>query len=264
MSDGLPPLPVFSELAAAPDWRAVDLLSDLHLDAGSPRTFEAFAAHLRHTPADAVLILGDLFDVWLGDDARTRPFERQCVELLAEASCRLQLGLMPGNRDFLLGRATLAECGAFGLADPTVLCAWGRRVLLTHGDALCLEDVEYQRFRAEVRRPAWCEATLTRSLPEREALARAIRGASQERKRGMPDPDLWADVDRAAAIAWLRGAAASELIHGHTHRPGRSALAPGLVRHVLSDWDLDGPAPRAEVLRLTRDGLHFEPPSRGA
>jgi UDP-2,3-diacylglucosamine hydrolase len=263
MTQGLPPLPVFFELAAPAEWRTIDLISDLHLAADAPRTFDAFEAYLRCTAADAVLILGDLFDVWIGDDALERPFERRCAEVLAEAGSRRQLALMVGNRDFLIGAAMLRACGARGLADPTVLSAWGRRLVLTHGDALCLEDRAYQRLRAEVRSAAWQRAVLARPLAERDLLAHTMRSASEARKRGMPDPELWADVDPAAAVAWMHAAGAAEMVHGHTHRPGSSLLAPGFERHVLGDWDLDGPVPRAGILRLTRDGLRREEPVPG-
>jgi UDP-2,3-diacylglucosamine hydrolase len=264
MTDGLQPLPVFYEWAAPAEWAAIDLVSDLHLGPDSPRTFEAFAAHLMHTSADAVLILGDLFDVWVGDDALQRPFEQRCIDSLATASRRCTLGLMVGNRDFLIGARMLCACGAQELPDPTVLSAWSRRLLLTHGDALCIEDHAYQALRRVLRSDAWRAATLARPLAERDALARELRRSSANRKRGQPDPELWADVDATAAAAWLHGAGATEMIHGHTHRPGSHALASGLERHVLSDWDLDSASPHAEVLRLTRAGTRRVPPADGA
>jgi UDP-2,3-diacylglucosamine hydrolase len=253
-----PPLPVFYEYVAARRWRAIDLISDLHLGTDTPLSFDAFAAHLLHTPAEAVLILGDLFEVWIGDDvaqSEAHPFERRCVEVMAEAASRRQIAFLPGNRDFLVGARMLRETGAMGLPDPTVLVAWGQRLLLTHGDALCLDDHDYQRFRAEVRSPVWREAFLARPLRERARLARDMRQSSEARKRGLPDPSLWADVDTTAAVAWMHAAGAPLMIHGHTHRPGVHNLAPGYQRQVLSDWDLDGADPRAQVLRLTRDGL---------
>ena len=119
-------LPAFFEYAAPRDWKAIDFISDLHLCEALPRTFDAWAAHLRHTPADAVFILGDLFEVWVGDDARTLPFERRCAEVMAEAASHRSLAFMAGNRDFLLGTAMLRVTGMMGLPDPTVLDAWGR------------------------------------------------------------------------------------------------------------------------------------------
>ncbi|HEY6132573.1 MAG TPA: UDP-2,3-diacylglucosamine diphosphatase [Rubrivivax sp.] len=258
------PLPVFFELAAPGAWQAIDLISDLHLSESTPATFEAWTNHLRHTSADAVYMLGDLFEVWVGDDACERPFERRCIEVLSDASTRLQLGFMAGNRDFLVGAGLLAHCGLQGLADPTVLVAWGRRVLLTHGDVLCVEDREYQAFRREVRSEAWRSAFLARPLADRTALAAGMRNASEERKRGMPDPALWADVDAPAAVGWMHAAGTAEMVHGHTHRPASQVLAPGFKRHVLSDWDLDSNPPRAEVMRLTRDGFSRMAPAQGA
>jgi UDP-2,3-diacylglucosamine hydrolase len=242
-------------------WRAIDFISDLHLDASHPLTFDALRAHLQHTDADAVFILGDLFEVWVGDDARFGDFEARCAAVLRQATQRRHVAFMAGNRDFLVSDALLAECGVTALPDPTCLDAWGRAVLLTHGDALCLDDTDYQRFRAEVRGERWRAEFLARPLAERQAIARAMRDASERTKRSLRR-DQWADVDAVAAVALLRDAGADTMIHGHTHRPGSDALAPGFTRHVLSDWDLDGASPRAEVLRVTRDGLERRPPAR--
>jgi UDP-2,3-diacylglucosamine hydrolase len=246
------PLPAFFEYALPVHWQAVDFISDLHLCEAMPRTFAAWESYLMATRADAVFILGDLFEVWVGDDARTRPFEARCVDVLAEAASRRQVALMVGNRDFLIGSAMLKACGILGLPDPTVLAAWGQRVLLSHGDALCLGDLPYQAFRSEVRTRQWQGSFLQRPLPERLKLAASMRGASQARQRfdGMKD----ADVDAAEAVRWMHAMGTAELVHGHTHRPGSNTLAPGFKRHVLSDWDLDT-GQRAQVLRLSRDGF---------
>ncbi len=253
------PLPTFFEVGAPPHWRAIDFISDLHLCASMPRTFDAWAAHMASTPADAVFILGDLFEVWVGDDSRSSRFERRCVEVMAQAAARLQLAVMVGNRDFLLGSAMLRDCGAMGLPDPTVLTAWGQRILLSHGDELCTADLPYQAFRREVRSPAWQASFLARPLDERVQAAVQMRRASQARQRFDGDRD--ADVDAGQAVQWMHASGAAELVHGHTHRPGSNALAPGFKRHVLSDWDLDS-AHRAEVLRLGRDGFERLPPCR--
>jgi UDP-2,3-diacylglucosamine hydrolase len=252
-------LPAFFQYQAPEAWRAIDFISDLHLCEATPRTFDTWAAHLRHTPADAVLILGDLFEVWVGDDMRTRPFEHQCMEVMAEAASYRQLAFMAGNRDFLVGTAMLRESGLLALPDPTLLDAWGQPVLLTHGDALCLSDKPYQAFRAEVRTAVWQRAFLDRPLAERLRIAAEIRHASEARRRF--DGDSSADVDTAAAVRWLHAMGAAEMVHGHTHRPGSNSLVPGFKRHVLSDWDLDT-AQRAEVLRLTRHGFERVAPAR--
>jgi len=244
------PLPEFVEFEAPDAWGAIDFISDLHLSQALPRTFEAWRRHLLGTPADAVVILGDLFELWVGDDARHQGFAAQCAEVLAEAARRRTVALMVGNRDFLVGRELLDSCGVRALPDPTLLRAWGQRLLLTHGDALCLADVDYQAFRRQVRSAEWQAAFLARPLAARFEVARTLRRASAERRRFDGDPSL--DIDKEEAARWLRAARASTLVHGHTHRPASDLVAPGLARHVLSDWDLDEPPPRAQVLRLTR------------
>ena len=261
-----PALPAFFELSAPRHWRAIDFISDLHLSPAMPRTFAAWAGHLRHTSADAVFILGDLFELWVGDDARSLPFERHCVDVLADASSSRQIAFMVGNRDFLLGAAMLKACGAMALPDPTVLTAWGQRVLLSHGDALCLGDTGYQAFRREVRAMPWQAAFLAKPLEERLRIATEIRQRSDSRRRF--DGDTAVDIDVGAAVAWMHGMGTAEMVHGHTHRPGSAPLAPGFKRHVLTDWDLDekdaDPTPRAEVLRLTRDGFERLAPATAA
>lgn len=249
--------PAAFELTAAEGWLAIDFISDIHLAADMPRTFDAWAAYLLGTTADAVFILGDLFDAWVGDDARIEGFEAQCAAVLEQAARERRIGFMAGNRDFLLGDAMLAACGAIALPDPTLLHAFGERVLLTHGDALCLADTEYQRFRAMVRNPQWQAMALSLPLAERRRHAAQMRHASEQRNAEGLLPADAADIDFDAALAWLRQADSRVLVHGHTHRPGSAPLAPDFMRHVLSDWDLDhaGRGARAEVLRLTRAGF---------
>lgn len=250
----------YFEFDAPQPWRAVDFISDLHLSDALPRTFDAWAQHMRHTPADAVFILGDLFELWVGDDMRSEPFEQRCVEVLADAASHRHTAFMAGNRDFLLGPAMRQASGLMALPDPTLLVAWGQRVLLSHGDALCLDDVRYQAFRAQVRAPEWQAQILQRPLAERLAMAAELRRASDARRQF--DGDGNADVDTAEAVQWMHSSGAAEMVHGHTHRPGSQLLAPGFKRHVLSDWDLDT-GTRAEVLRLTRDGFERVAPSQG-
>lgn len=249
-------MPEFGELVAPPQWRRIDFISDLHLSPDTPKTLAALAAHLEETAAEAVVLLGDIFEVWVGDDARFDPFEAQCVAMLRQASERLKLFFMAGNRDFLVGPDMLADCGMQGLADPTVLTAFGQRWLLTHGDALCLEDSKYQAFRAQVRHPAWQAGLMTKPLSERRAIGQQMRAASRMKQAS---EELWADLDAKACIEWLEASRSQVMINGHTHRPGRHDLAPGLARHVLSDWDCEGEPPRAEVLRLRQAGLRRIP-----
>lgn len=241
-------VPPVAELVAPPAWRTVDVVSDIHLQAGDRRTADAFLRYLQDTPADALFLLGDVFEVWIGDDAATPgSFEADCAEALRTASARVALFFQPGNRDFLLGADFLARSGLAPLADPTVLALHGRRWLLTHGDALCLGDTDYQRFRTDVRSPAWQQAFLARPLAERRAIARGLRSESEARKASGTD---YADADPLAAEAWLAAAGADTLIHGHTHRPADHRMAGGQTRHVLPDWDLSADPPRAGLLRI--------------
>ncbi|WP_295529796.1 UDP-2,3-diacylglucosamine diphosphatase [uncultured Pseudacidovorax sp.] len=243
----------FTEFLAPPQWGTVDLLSDLHLHPGEPETLQAWRSYLQTTPADALFILGDLFEVWVGDDAALEPgFEADCADWLREAAKRRPIFFMAGNRDFLLGQAFAAQAGIQLLPDPLVLVLHGERWLLSHGDLLCLDDADYLAFRAQVRTAAWQDDFLARPLAERRALARHMRTQSESRKA---DPRaVWADVDAEAAVAWLRSARARTLVHGHTHKPGRHSLGGQLERLVLSDWDVAASPPRAQVLCLTPTG----------
>ena len=242
-------------LQADPAWRRIDLLSDVHLQADRPRTFEAWRKHLLHTQADAVLILGDLFEVWVGDDARHSGFEADCAAVLRQASRHRVLAFMPGNRDFLVGQQLLQAAGVLHLADPTVLQAWGRHWLLSHGDALCLADTAYQAFRRQVRSSAWQQQFLQQPLAARQFQARQMRDASAAHQAVQPMGQFF-DVDDTAAAAALQQTGAAVLIHGHTHRPGGHALGDGRSREVLGDWEFDALPQRAACRRLDATGLH--------
>ncbi|MEN9891305.1 MAG: hypothetical protein RLY78_1600 [Pseudomonadota bacterium] len=250
-------------LVAPAHWRRIDLLSDVHLHAQAPATAALWCEHLRHTDADAVLMLGDLFEVWVGDDARHQGFEQQMLQVLREASARLTLAFLPGNRDFLLGAAMAADAGLLLLDDPCLLEAFGQRWLLGHGDAWCVDDMAYQRFRAQVRSPAWQQAFLAQPLAERQRQARTMREASQARQAGLAAAD-YGEVDPGCAAQALHTHGATTLIHGHTHRPGCHALPGGGTRHVLGDWDAEATPPRARWLRLDAQGLHPRDAARPA
>lgn len=249
-----PPAGACPEWVAEPGWQAIDLLSDVHLHPDMPHTFSAFRQHLLHTPAQAVLILGDLFEVWLGDDARHSGFAADCVALLQAASRQRRLAFLPGNRDFLVGADLLSATGMQALADPSVLVAFGQRWLLSHGDAWCLDDQAYMAFRGQVRNPAWQARFLAQPLAEREAQARAMRSASQQHQAAQP-AEAWSDVDTATADRWVQHTRCQGLVHGHTHRPGQHTLPHGGLRLVLGDWDLDTTPQRARILRLSARGM---------
>jgi UDP-2,3-diacylglucosamine hydrolase len=252
-----PTIPRIAELTAPANWRVVDFISDLHLQAAEPQTVQAWEDYMAHTRADAVFILGDLFEVWIGDDAlgtsdatpaSPAGLEDRCTRSLRAASRRCAIFFMHGNRDFLFGAAGARACGLSLLADPTALNFAGQRWLLSHGDALCLDDTDYLKFRAQVRSPEWQQAFLAKPLSERRAIALGMRAQSEARKSSAA---AYADVDTAQAIRWLQAAGARELIHGHTHKPADHDLGHGLRRRVLSDWDGAASPVRAQVLRLS-------------
>jgi UDP-2,3-diacylglucosamine hydrolase len=243
--------PSLGRLTAPATWRTVDIISDLHLQAAEPATFEAWRNFMASTPADAVLILGDLFEVWVGDDAaETDPFLQSCAQVLRQTAQRLHVAFMPGNRDFLVGPAFLSDCGVHALNDPCLLLWGDQRTLLSHGDVLCLDDRAYQSFRQQVRHADWQTEFLAKPLHERLSLARAMRTQSESQKNSAT---VYADADLDMALNWLRTAGADRLVHGHTHQPADHALGNG-CRHVLSDWSLDHAPTRAQVFRLQSDG----------
>jgi UDP-2,3-diacylglucosamine hydrolase len=248
-----PATPQFAELQAPAHWRVVEFISDLHLQITEPETLREWERYMAQTRADAIFILGDLFEVWVGDDGpgaddKDGRFEQNGIGVLRGASGRCAVHLMHGNRDFLFGHDSARAAGLSLLQDPTTLVFGGQRWLLTHGDALCLDDIEYLQFRAEVRNEAWQRAFLSRPLAERRAIARGLRQESEDRKRSGA---AYADVDAPLARQWLQTAGARELIHGHTHKPADHDLGTGLSRRVLSDWDATAHPPRSEVLRLS-------------
>ena len=243
-------------LTAPAQWQQVDLLSDLHLGPDTPATVARLERHLAETPAQAVLLLGDIFEVWVGDDARHEPFEAGVVRLLRNASQRLALFFMPGNRDFLVGPELLADAGMTALPDATVLAAFGQCWLLVHGDAQCLDDTAYQAFRGQVRSPEWQAQVLAQPLAARQALGRQMREGSRAAQAAQL---MSTDLDADACRALLAEAGATTMIHGHTHRPAEHDLGNGLKRVVLSDWDLDATPPRGDVIRLSAAGLQRLP-----
>lgn len=243
----------FMELTAEPSWQTVDFISDLHLQASDPATFSAWQHYMQTMQADAIFILGDLFEVWVGDDVlQEHSFEHQCAHVILQTAARVPVFFMHGNRDFLVGSDLMTACNTTLLVDPTVLTFNQQRWLLSHGDALCLDDLDYMQFRQQVRSTEWQQTFLAKPLAERQAIARGLRQQSEARKSSGAD---YADVDANAARQWLAQADCPTLIHGHTHKPATHDLGHGLQRVVLSDWDMAAPTPRAEVLRLSAQGL---------
>jgi UDP-2,3-diacylglucosamine hydrolase len=248
-------VPRFAALNAPAHWRTVDFISDLHLQASEPATFDVWQRYMQTTQADAVFMLGDLFEVWVGDDViglAGERFEKQCAQVMRTTGDRLALFFMHGNRDFLLGKSLLKKYNTCLLDDPCVL-QWGdERWLISHGDALCIDDLQYMAFRAQVRTTEWQQTFLAKPLTERQIIAKALRAQSEAKKKSGVE---YVDVDAPLARAWLNAANADTLIHGHTHKPAKHDLSVGMQRIVLSDWDAAANPVRAEVLRLTATGL---------
>ena len=213
-------------------------ISDLHIDerrphvlAGLKRLIETDAAEV-----DALYILGDLAEVWVGDDD-DGPTAQALRETLAEAAKRCSVHVMHGNRDFLLGERFAAETGATLLDDPSVVEIDGQRILLAHGDAYCTGDAEYQRMRALFRSSEWQAGVLASTLAERRTLAATMRAKSIAANENKADNIM--DVTPAAIASAMRDANAPLMVHGHTHRPGIHDSPEGR-RIVLGDWNRCG------------------------
>ena len=214
-------------------------VSDLHIDEDRPQVLAGLRQWL-HTHADsfdALYVLGDLAEVWVGDDD-DGPTANALREAMATAAKRTAVYVMRGNRDFLLGERFAADTGVMLLPDPSVVDVDGQRVLLAHGDAYCTGDAEYQRIRALFRSPAWQADVLAKPLAERRALAAALRNQSRAANERKASNIM--DATPAAVAEAMAGTDASLMVHGHTHRPGLHAVGDGRERIVLGDWDRCG------------------------
>jgi UDP-2,3-diacylglucosamine hydrolase len=233
-------------------------LSDLHLDAQRPQItalFEALCAG-EAREAEAVYILGDLFEAFIGDDDDGEIAKRVAAATRALRDSGVPVHFTRGNRDFLVGADYAASAGWTLLPDPAVILLHGEPTLLMHGDLLCLDDLAYQAFRRQVRDPAWQQAFLAQPLEARRAFAAQARAASAAAQSGRDESigDVTrSEVERVIALHGVR-----RLIHGHTHRPAIHAVAlPGDrpdagrgQRIVLGDWYEQG-----SVLRVDGDGF---------
>jgi len=214
-------------------------VSDLHLDAGSPEAVEQFLEFTRThaSGAEALYILGDLFEVWVGDDDPDPTKIRVCDGLRALTDRGVSCFILHGNRDFLLGRDFCDRTGGRLLADPVVADLDGERVLLTHGDALCTDDHSYQELRSAVRTPDWQRRFLALSLADRQLFANQARaGSKQHTAKTVPNI---MDVNQEAVSMAYRAARVRRIIHGHTHRPGvheTSVEGEPAQRIVLGAW----------------------------
>ncbi|WP_028216939.1 UDP-2,3-diacylglucosamine diphosphatase [Paraburkholderia oxyphila] len=234
-------------------------ISDLHLSEAIPRTVAAFEHFINVTAdqADSVFILGDLFEYWIGDDMLADPFFARMTALMHTLSERgIALYIMHGNRDFLLGRRFMKAAGAIWLPDPIAITAFGTRIALAHGDALCTDDRGYQFFRRFARNRLAQLLFLAWPFRWRRRLAERMRHKSEAGRERPALPKY--DVTTKGVAALFRRARANAIIHGHTHRPARHQ-EPGGTRWVLPDWELDHGKPRGGYLRVDAEGFRMLP-----
>jgi UDP-2,3-diacylglucosamine hydrolase len=235
-------------------------VSDLHLDPARPDVTALFLRFLREeaTSAEALYLLGDLFEAWIGDDDPSETGDAVAAGLRAVAEAGVPVYFIHGNRDFLVGGDYARRAGMRLLPDPAVVSLYGEPVLLMHGDLLCSDDVAYQAFRAQTRDPQWRAQFLSQPLAARQAFAAQAREASMARQKQMFEGDranfeTVTDVTPATVEATLARYGVATLVHGHTHRPAVHPLqADGRQcrRIVLGDWYEQG-----SVLRVDADGI---------
>lgn len=202
-------------------------------------------------------VLGDLFEYWAGDDDLVTPLHRQVADALADVAAQgAQIGWIGGNRDFLVGTQFAAASRMQLLPDPFVAELAGLRVVLTHGDAQCTDDHDYQAFRIQVRDPRWQQRFLAQPLAQRKAIIDGMRTGSRAAQRQKSYEIM--DVNAEAIEALFRDTGAHAMVHGHTHRPAEHLHRIGgdtRVRQVLPDWDCDDAMPpRGGWLALRSDG----------
>ncbi len=239
------------------------LASDLHLGPATPATSEAFLAFLQaaEEEAAALLLPGDIFDAWIGDDVirAAPPWLATVLTALRATAGRIPVWLGRGNRDFLIGEELAAAVGARLLPEPALLQTDYGDILLTHGDEFCTDDAAYQQFRQMVRNPQWQAEFLAKTIPERLAMAQQARGESQMANQAKSMEIM--DVNAGAVEQAFRDHGVTLMVHGHTHRPARHVLeVDGAKRErwVLPDWDCDHVSPpRGGWLVIDREGLEF-------
>ena len=214
-------------------------ISDLHLDVSTQHYLNDLERLLGNlcSGQDQVYILGDLVDLWIGDDDDS-PFADTLRRVLRKHGERVQMFLMHGNRDFLLGSSFAQQVGATLLPDPTVISVNGEPVLLSHGDRYCTSDQEYQDMRTRFRSIEFQQEFLAKTLLERLAYAEHVR--SESKRANQMKSDTITDVVEEAIIEDLENHECSTIIHGHTHRPGQHRMKNGSHRYVLGAWERCG------------------------
>ncbi|MBL8255810.1 MAG: UDP-2,3-diacylglucosamine diphosphatase [Pseudoxanthomonas mexicana] len=240
-------------------------ISDLHLDAERPAVTELFGAFMQKeaTRADALYILGDLFEAWVGDDDPSDTGAYVAARIREVADAGVPVFFIRGNRDFLVGDAFARRAGMRILPDPAVVMLYGKPAILMHGDLLCTGDTAYQAFRAQTRNPAWQAQFLAQPLSARLAFAAQARAASAAHQGGMKQSDkatfeTLTDVAPATVDTTFTQFRIDTLIHGHTHRPAIHDLTVenrACQRIVLGDWYEQGSVLRVEPDGMTLDSL---------
>ena len=236
-------------------------ISDLHLDAQRPRITALFGRFLADQArgAEALYILGDLFEAWVGDDAPSETGAFVAAQLRTVSDAGTPVVFIRGNRDFLLGEDFARRAGMTILPDPAVVMLYGKPTLLMHGDTLCTDDAAYQAFRAQTRDPHWQAQFLAQPLAARLGFAQQARAASKAHQSGLQDSGTMAaitDVSPASVDDALTRFGIDTLIHGHTHRPAVHELdvdGRACRRIVLGDWYEQG-----SVLRADPDGMQLQ------
>jgi len=234
-------------------------ISDLHLSAERPAITALFLEFLRGRArsAEALYILGDLFEYWIGDDVAGRPEYQPLIAGLRELTAAgVPVYVMHGNRDFLLGAGFEQATGCTLIPDPSEISLYGEKTLLMHGDSLCTDDVAYLKFRAMVRNPDWVKMFLAKTIAERVAIVRDYREISKA-ATATKKPEIM-DVNPGAVESVLRQHGVRHLIHGHTHRPAQHQLlldGQSLRRTVLGDWYDQGSVLRCDAGGCTLEAL---------
>ncbi len=234
-------------------------ISDLHLSPEHPHSTDLFLRFAAKTApgAEALYILGDLFEYWAGDDDLGDPFHQRITDTLRGLDAKgTRIFIMRGNRDFLMDKELASACHATLLQDPTMIDLYGTPTLLTHGDTLCTDDVAYQRFRELVRNSDWQKQFLAQALIQRKAQIEQMRKQSESHKRSKEMALM--DVNSDAVNELLREHHYPRLIHGHTHRPAKHVHhldGHTCERWVLGDWDNSANALRCDSSGISQESI---------
>lgn len=254
-----------------PQYSSALLISDIHLTPSMPLTAQRFFDFCeKEAPkVEAVFILGDLFEYWVGDDtSSSSPFQQEVLRALASLSTKTKTYYVHGNRDFLIGSGFLKKTGLTLLADPSLIDIAGEKYLVCHGDSLCTADIGYQVFRGIVRKPWIQKLFLSMPLSWRRSIANSLRSNSLAQyqysaSKSSALNSVRTNVTLEACAAVMKDWSMNKLIHGHTHLPAHhheQLDQKTWQRWVLSDWDLDHPvrtAPRASALAINGQGARY-------